>query len=387
MSWSRRQLLIGGASALASPAWAQQPRVLGGDVRADPDFALPGKQLVGVRPHRVGGVRVELEAVSAAGVTKQVVHNYGHGAAGITLSWGTAARAIECVEEAMTRVPEGGAVAVIGTGIVGLTTAWELRRRWPELAITLYAKDLDVRTTTSWVAGGQFEPSGIWREYQGSDARREWFADVLRASRDRVLSLAGDWARLGIAERDHFTLDHDQAALEVHTPKDVLAPYERGVLPFRALNFVGRRYRTWLLNPTLMLPALKAELATTGVRFEARTFGSVADVAALPEPIVVNCTGYGAKTLWADEKMVALRGHVLSLPRTERLQDWFFGGGCENGVVAYVFCRQNDIIVGGTVGVNEESPTLLPEDQVVFDRVLQNGRELFAGRPSACLRY
>jgi 2-polyprenyl-6-methoxyphenol hydroxylase-like FAD-dependent oxidoreductase len=46
---------------------------------------------------------------------------------------------------------------VIGSGVIGLTVATELRRKWARLPITIYAKDIDVRNTTSFKAGGQFE--------------------------------------------------------------------------------------------------------------------------------------------------------------------------------------------------------------------------------------
>lgn len=50
---------------------------------------------VGLRPSRAGGVRLEADAAAPGNV--QVIHNYGHGGAGITLSWG-------CAEEAATLV-------------------------------------------------------------------------------------------------------------------------------------------------------------------------------------------------------------------------------------------------------------------------------------------
>ena len=50
-------------------------------------------------------------------------------------------------------------VAVIGSGVIGLTVAAELRRRWRTLPIAMYTKELDVRKTTSYIAGGQFGPS------------------------------------------------------------------------------------------------------------------------------------------------------------------------------------------------------------------------------------
>jgi len=40
-------------------------------------------------------------------------------------------------------------VAVIGSGVIGLTVASELRRQWPRLGIAVYAKELDVRRRTA----------------------------------------------------------------------------------------------------------------------------------------------------------------------------------------------------------------------------------------------
>ncbi len=39
---------------------------------------------VGLRPFREGGVRLQIEPGG------RIVHNYGHGGAGVTLSWGCA---------------------------------------------------------------------------------------------------------------------------------------------------------------------------------------------------------------------------------------------------------------------------------------------------------
>jgi D-amino-acid oxidase len=44
----------------------------------------------GVRPYRASGVRIEKERIAM----KTIIHNYGHGGGGVTLSWGCAAEAI-----------------------------------------------------------------------------------------------------------------------------------------------------------------------------------------------------------------------------------------------------------------------------------------------------
>jgi D-amino-acid oxidase len=63
---------------------------------------------VGLRPFRRAGVRVECES----GIT--VVHNYGHGGSGVTLSWGSAGEAALLASEAVM-----GADRQSGRSLVG----------------------------------------------------------------------------------------------------------------------------------------------------------------------------------------------------------------------------------------------------------------------------
>ena len=55
--------------------------------------------LIGLRPARKGGnIRLEWDAVSPS-----VLHNYGHGGAGVTLSWGCANEVGAMVDHALKR--------------------------------------------------------------------------------------------------------------------------------------------------------------------------------------------------------------------------------------------------------------------------------------------
>ena len=139
----------------------------------------------------------------------------------------------------MRRSRTRASVAVIGSGVIGLTTAAELRRRWRKLPITIYAKDLDVRKTTSFVAGGQFKPSGICDEYDTEDGMKV-LADYLRRSRDRIVELQNSSRaqRYGIAIRRDYTLDHDNPAYDDCTPPDVVP-----TLPHRHASVRQPRHR------------------------------------------------------------------------------------------------------------------------------------------------
>jgi glycine/D-amino acid oxidase-like deaminating enzyme len=380
---NRRALLLGTA-ALAAQAKGDGP-LRGGELLPDPDFAQLREKnpyLIGVRPYRPTGVRLELVPEPLNG--KRLIHNYGHGGAGITLSWGCASVVADLAQPLISKDTSG--IAVLGTGMVGLTAATELRRRLPNVPITVYAKSLDLSTTVSWVAGGQFEPSGMHRCY-ATPEQRKVLADYLRRARDRVVEIQNSGKRLayGVAVRSNYTLDREVPALDKATPKDVIAAPKKGRLPFAKLNGPGREYQTWLMTPAVIMPKLVEDLRASNVKLEERTFETPADVAALKESVVVNCTGYGSKKLFSDETLIAQRGHNVVLKKTDDKQFYFFSGGSENGVIAYAFCRQDDIVIGGTIQPNLESPAHVPEDEAIFARLLSNGRALFGGKGDTCV--
>jgi D-amino-acid oxidase len=107
--------------------------------------------IVGLRPYRPSGFRVEREMLGETAV----IHNYGHGGGGITLSWGTAHLA---VEEGFD--PAVKDYAVLGAGAVGMATALLLLERGAN--VTIHAKALSPETTSN-IAGGQWWPASVYR--------------------------------------------------------------------------------------------------------------------------------------------------------------------------------------------------------------------------------
>src|SRR5262249_58616949 len=142
MRLTRRQMLqavAASAGLLSMPGvvtrgFAQASAPLRGEeILPDPDFSLLRRSepyVVGIRPHRAGGVRLELdeEVIASRHGSKFVIHNYGHGGAGITLSFGCASVVADHVRS-LKRDMRRPAVAVIGCGLVRLTLAAALRPR------------------------------------------------------------------------------------------------------------------------------------------------------------------------------------------------------------------------------------------------------------------
>ena len=103
-----------------------------------------------IRPLRAAGPNLGTEVIGR----KLVVHNYGHGGSGWSLSWGSADVA---VGKALSVLPSS--VAVIGCGIIGLTSAVMAQRAG--LKVTIYAREL-IQRTRSYRASGSYNEVTIW---------------------------------------------------------------------------------------------------------------------------------------------------------------------------------------------------------------------------------
>src|SRR5260370_12613926 len=108
------------------PSYNVLPKLM--PIRAEADRIF--RVTVCLRPFAAAGARLEVERVG----DKAVVHNYGHGGSGWSLSWGSSSIAVEKAMAAGERN-----VAVIGCGALGLTSAILLQRAGAK--VTIYAKE------------------------------------------------------------------------------------------------------------------------------------------------------------------------------------------------------------------------------------------------------
>lgn len=377
MQWSRREWInfvglgaAGWASGCAARHTSAVPRSTYRRPLSHAPFARPRiderqiiRELVGLRPYRPSGFVVRGERMG----DKLVVHNYGHGGGGITLSWGSSSLAAAEVTGQTDR-----RAAVIGSGIMGLTTARLLQDRgW---TVTVYAGALAPETTSN-VAGGQWSPTSVFEDSRLTPAFAAQFKEAARVAHRTFSRLVG--TGYGVSWRENYVLSDSPAPPEnvyylrelpeLFPSLEVLGPDDH---PFPSSHVV--RFVTMLVEPGIFLRRLTTDVRDAGGRFEVRQFADRSEVLSLPEPVIFNCTGLGAGALFEDAEIVPVRGQLVFVPPDDRLDYLTVGGG--NGLL-YMFPRSDGILLGGTY---ERGATHLTPDPETTRRIVSEHARMAA---------
>lgn len=314
--------------------------------------------VAGIRPFREDTYRLEAVRIG----TKFIVHNYGHGGAGITMSWGCADRVLRLVTQSFSPGPTRP-VAVLGGGVMGLTAATLLRQAG--FSVTIYAELL--AGTTSDVAGGQWAPSIVEFNASNPTAAREFF-DLLKTSYTMFRARLGP--TFGVSERMNYCKNR-APGLDKVEQAGIIPPVQRlPHLPFEHLNGPGWAYQTLLVEPPIFLEKLRQDLRVD-VPFVQKRFATRQQVLGLAEPIIINCTGLGSKGLFNDRKLKPIKGQLVLLKPQPALTYLYSTGE------TYVFPRTDHVVVGGSYeeGVSDPTP-----DPVRCERIRQMASDVFDGK-------
>uniref|UniRef100_UPI001C2D4452 FAD-dependent oxidoreductase n=1 Tax=Sphingomonas bacterium TaxID=1895847 RepID=UPI001C2D4452 len=309
------------ASAGMAPRFARPPLV---PMRLTPDQIVDLKCCI--RPLRAAGPRLDTEQIGDT----LVVHNYGHGGSGWSLSWGSGEVA---VGKAMSVLPKE--IAVIGCGIVGLTAAVMAQRAG--LKVTIYAREM-IQRTRSFRASGSYTPDSrvalaapagpgfgdLWEQM----ARFSWksFRTMIGIPGDPVVfhdsytlsdtpmhrhefpadpAITDSYANTG---RPHQNSEYGHYSDRIKDIVPQMQPLAAEENPFP----VGYAARTSQMHFNFASYAhiLLTEFLERGGRFEQRDFHAPGEVTSLKEKVVIHSTGYAARDLWRDKTIIPVRGQT-----------------------------------------------------------------------------
>jgi glycine/D-amino acid oxidase-like deaminating enzyme len=114
------------------------------------------------------------------------------------------------------------------------------------------------------------------------------------------------------------------------------------------------------IEPSLYLAALLEDFVMAGGRIVVRRFESARELASLPEPVIVNCTGLGSSSLFGDKELVPIKGQLTFLVPQAEVR---YRASCRlpDGTNASINPRRDGIVVGNSqepgvwsLDVNEE---------------------------------
>jgi glycine/D-amino acid oxidase-like deaminating enzyme len=321
------------------------------------------RTVAGLRPHRASGFVVKAEKLDDT----LVVHNYGHGGGGITLSWGTSKLALDLGAQG-----HSGPVSVLGSGAVGLATARLLQEAG--FAVTIYTKALPPQTTSN-IAGGQWFPFTV-----SDDGKRSAQFDVqlLAAAQyayTRYQIMIGP--RFGVRWMRNYWFSDSPPNETGYMGKEgalrEMLPELRDLNPdehiFPISKFV-RQFDTLLIEPPIYLAAMLDEFYLAGGRVKV---GEIADknaIAALSEKLVFNCTGLGSRSLFDDQELIPVKGQLtFLLPQPEVQYATMMRSN-------YMFPRSDGILLGGT---HEEGVWSLDVNQEKKREILAAHKAFFDG--------
>ncbi|AXK32575.1 FAD-binding oxidoreductase [Streptomyces armeniacus] len=212
-------------------------------------------------------------------------------------------------------------VLIIGGGVIGLTTGVLLAE--DGVRVRVWSRE-GVAGTTSAVAGGLCWPYRIEPAQRAAEWAVRSFATFAELARRP--SATGVRMRAG-------TMVDDPPAAE-----------------WAAL--VGPRTVAPVVDMTTYLPYLQRRLEAAGGRFQQRAPRSLDEVADAA-PVVVNCTGLGARELVPDPSLRPIRGQLVVVA-DPGVEEWYVSAGHGAAESTYVIPQPYGVLLGGTAEEDAE---------------------------------
>ncbi|MCX5562301.1 FAD-dependent oxidoreductase [Streptomyces sp. NBC_00038] len=244
---------------------------------------------------------------------------------------------------------QSGDVIVVGSGVIGLTTAVVLAESGRRVRV--WAGEPAERATSA-VAGALWWPYRI----EPKALAREWALQSLSVYEELAERPAETGVRMVEGVMGESRLDEQGPWAAARLP---------GLRASTAEEYAGTGL--WARLPLLDMPVhlrwLRERFLRAGGVVEVRTVTDLAEAAA---PVVVNCTGIGARRLVPDPAVRPVRGQLV-IVENPGVTTWIVSTDETAGTTTYLFPQPDRLVLGGTT--DEDDWSLTPDPAVAAEIV------------------
>ncbi|MEU8979538.1 FAD-dependent oxidoreductase [Streptomyces sp. NPDC048309] len=242
-----------------------------------------------------------------------------------------------------------GEVIVVGSGVIGLTTAVVLAESGSRVRV--WAREPAERTTSA-VAGALWWPYRV----EPKALARTWALASLSVYEELAARPEETGVRMVEGVQGETRLDEETSWVAARVP---------GLRAATAEEYAGTGL--WARLPLVDMPVhlgwLRERFRKAGGTIEERT---VTDLAQAEAPVVVNCTGLGARELVADPAVRPVRGQLV-IVENPGLRTYLVSTDAVAGTTTYVFPHPDRLVLGGTT--DEDDWSLTPDPAVAAEIV------------------
>jgi hypothetical protein len=265
-----------------------------------------GEKILCYRPMKHGMPNLSIEQVN----NKVVAHNYGHGGSGWTLGPGSAKYVNTLLINSLLGnelSDKSAPIAVIGAGLVGLFTAYDLIKRGYS-SITIYAEKIE--PLASHYAGGLLAPVSMDNNHDMQPIIDQIGIDAYRFYDDVARNKNNDFKQGTRLVPSYFN-NREDSGLEAYVGR-VMLPAKDVILDFG--NGTTRKMVVYddgiFMNAALLMAELHEFINKNNTKV---VVGKIFSFDELQEKFIFNCSGLGAIELADDTTLVPVQGHLIML--------------------------------------------------------------------------
>lgn len=243
-------------------------------------------------------------------------------------------------------------ICVLGAGVVGLTTAFEIQKMIPDCELTIIADKFNSDTTSDGAAG-LFTPFCTFRG-PSKEITREWIEYSYQYYRKLLNS------NCGVSEICGYFLSETTKEACQDEILSCLLPCYRPATEAELAQVSGQmKHGTYLCTLIIRgrkyLPWLTDNLQRNGCKIINKTINSFEELEGMYN-VVVNCTGLQSRTLCNDNRVVPIRGQIVKV-RTPNISRFYLCG--DTYIIPYEY---GIVSLGGTLQYNVSDTNVRQDD-------------------------